>query len=494
MLLASLLVGPVLLVGQTVPNASRPVCIYCQTPLPNGTHARSCPYYAGRKPQAGGRSATGTTRPSGADVKAALVGSLFQNLLTSLFASDTVADQKEAAAQAAALAAAQASEAQRYKDRTAQVEFMKMMQSYKQLDDSPGAAFKNLANTDLELKSLDGDAEALAAGARAPFDAPATPGLPEPGRAATPFFGDSMPIEDLQLLVNPELDPRVADLTKAHHFVMANLKEDTPRLEALVRKQEATGAVAATPKAPDCAKLARFLKGSMAQRSQFHQTLQSAQEQVTTWETANRNALLNAAKDGLEYFSGQILESLSKRGEAAARLQRIYDRKAGQMARDGLDLVAIKAKITRLQRLSSSGQIAEFVSSMNDWQTFMKDGISALVAQLKASNEDLEGLFSDPGMQAPFGDEAPGLRVLLDVSKIAASNDVLGKWVARKVPLIAGIELAINQTYNALDWYLSFKRVSEANGIQGRAMDAARTIQQNIDTTYSQLKDCPGSI
>lgn len=243
LLLASLQVSPIHLCAQTVPNASRPVCIYCNAVLPNGIHARSCPYYAGTKPPAGSRSATGSARSPGADMKAALVGNLFQSLLTSLFASDTVEDKTAAAAQAAALAAALASEAQRNNDRIAQAEFRKMMQSYKQLDDASGAAFKTLANTDLGLKSLDGEAETLAANARAPFDTPATPGLtgPEPTGAATPFFGDTMPVEDLQLLVNPDQDPRVVDLTKAHHFVVSSLKEDTPKLEALVRKNEEKG-------------------------------------------------------------------------------------------------------------------------------------------------------------------------------------------------------------------------------------------------------------
>lgn len=495
LILASLLACPVHLHAQTVPNASRPVCIYCNTPLPNGIHARNCPYYAGGKSQSGSRSATGSAHSPGADVKAALVGSLFQNLLTSLFTSNSAEDPKAAEEQAAALAAAHAAEAQRAKDQLAQAEFLKMMQSYKPLDEGQGATFKTLASSDPGFKSLDGEAETLAAKARSPFDTPTTPGLPTPEHSgqATPFFGDTMPIEDLQLLVHPEQDPRVVDLSKAHAFVVANLKEDTAKLESITRKHEGKGNGATTPKAQDCARLAQFLKGSMQQRNQFQKTLQSAQEQVTTWETANRNALLNAAKDGLEYFSGQILESLSKRGEAAARLQRIYDQKSGQMARDGLDLVVIQAKIKRLQKLSSAGQIAEFVSSMSDWQTFMKDGISSLVVQLKASNQDLEGFFTEPGMQDYFGADTAELQVLLDISKIAASNKVLGKWVARKVPIIAGVELAINQAYNALDWYLCFKQVAEANRINGRALEAARTIQRNIDTMYLKLRDCPGS-
>ncbi len=76
-------------------------------------------------------------------------------------------------------------------------------------------------------------------------------------------------------------------------------------------------------------------------------------------------------------------------------------------------------------------------------------------------------------------------------SKIAASNAVFGKWVAKKIPVIAGIELAINQTYNAMDWYLSFNRIMDANSINGKVLDTARQIQKNIDNTVIELKGCP---
>jgi hypothetical protein len=94
-------------------------------------------------------------------------------------------------------------------------------------------------------------------------------------------------------------------------------------------------------------------------------------------------------------------------------------------------------------------------------------------------------------MQKYFETEAPELNALLDLSKLAASNKVFGKWVARKVPLIAGVEISLKQSYNALDWYLSFKQVAEANGINGRVLDAARGIQKNIDDTALSLRACP---
>ncbi|MBN1906624.1 MAG: hypothetical protein JW927_16195 [Deltaproteobacteria bacterium] len=39
---------------------------------------------------------------------------------------------------------------------------------------------------------------------------------------------------------------------------------------------------------------------------------------------------------------------------------------------------------------------------------------------------------------------------MLDISRIAASANVFGKWVAKKMPVVTGIELAINQLYNAI--------------------------------------------
>ena len=99
-------------------------------------------------------------------------------------------------------------------------------------------------------------------------------------------------------------------------------------------------------------------------------------------------------------------------------------------------------------------------------------------------------MLEDPKLQKYFETESPELKTLLDLSKIAASNKVFGKWVAKKVPLIAAVELSINQSYNGLDWFLSFKRMTEANKINGKVLTAARSIQQHIDDTSFALQGC----
>ncbi len=440
------------------------------------------------KPSGGHKSNHGIT--SG-DVNAMIVGTLFEGLLTSMFASPTQSGnaQEALAAQqkAAALAAQQAAALQRAQEAAFQAEHNKMMQSFKQLDGSQGVAFKSLSDSALAFKTLDGDAETLAANARKPFD---TAGAPSGG--ATPFFGDTMPLKDIQLLVNPENDPRVVDLRNATTYVVKNLKDEKESPAPGTKPRDGRDKGKPITKAPDCAKLNQKLQGFITQRDKFDKTITMAQEQVTTWESANRNALLNAAKDGIEYFTGQLLEGLTNRGKAAERLQRIYEKNAAQMAQDGVDVAAIEAKIARLKMLSSSGKLSELTSNILDWQTFIKDGMSGLMSQLTSSNQEVHALLEDPKLQKYFETESPELKALLDISKIAASNKVFGKWVAKKVPLIAGVELSINQSYNGLDWLLSFKRMTEANKINGKVLHAAKSLQQHIDETSWALQDCPG--
>jgi hypothetical protein len=160
------------------------------------------------------------------------------------------------------------------------------------------------------------------------------------------------------------------------------------------------------------------------------------------------------------------------------------------MAKEGVDTARITQKIERLKVLSTSGQAAELASNLNDWQTFAKDGLSSLMARLTSSDGEFHDLLNDPELAKYLTTEAPGLNALLDMSKLAVSSKVFGKWVARKLPLIAGIEISIKQVYNATDWCLSFQRITEANEINGKVLNAARSLQQSIDDTRLAYSAC----
>jgi hypothetical protein len=424
-----------------------------------------------------------------------VAGALIEGVLNSLFSSKPANNQKEldAKRQADEQAAQQAAEQQRIKEANDQAEYDKMMGSYQGLSDAQNLSLKTLDNTSANFNTLNGDAETLASDARKQFEvsgnAPMS-GTEVPG-AATPFFGDSMPIEDIQTLVSLDNNPNVVDLRDAKKFVGEKATKDNEGIVSLLKQYEPDGNGEPISQKPDCIKLGNQLKGYTNQRQQFQKTIDLSNSELEIWETANHNAMVNAAKDGLEYFTGEFLEGLANRGKAADRLQQIYDKNLKKMTAEGIDVAGLQAKIEKLRTISSAGQIAELATNMKDWQTFMKDGASSLINNLTGLNSEINVMLDDPKMSKYFETEKPELNTLLDISKLAASNMVFGKWVAKKIPLIAAIELSVKQAYNGLDYVLSLNRILKAQKINGGVMDAAKYIQKNIDKTYIALKDCP---
>lgn len=481
-----------------VPDPGKPVCAYCGT-ADLGKHVPGCPYYISPSKETTPQS--GKSVPSAPDYNAMIAGTIFQSMLTSMFSTNNGADaahQYEAlmAQQAEAQAEAQyALMFQQQKEAAFKVQHKQMMQAYKQPGGSSGMAYKSLTDSASDskaaYKTLD-DAETLASNAKMPFDTPPdqAPGSDEVtvGKA-TPFFGDTMPLEDIQLLVNPENDPRVVDLREAKTYIVENLKEvDAPDRKTTTPGVGKDGTLIVEK--PDCAKLSKQLKGYVDQRDRFRKTVELAQSEVDTWQAANRNAMLNVALDGVNYFTGLLLEGMTRRGKAAARLEQIYKRNAERMVKNGVNIKEIETKINKLKRLSSAGEMAELISNISDWNDFLNNGVSGLISQMADTNRDIEQMLENPEMAEYFEGAESELNALLDISKIAASNAVFGKWVAKKIPIVAGIELAVNQTYNAMDWLLSFNRIMDANKINGKVLDAAKHIQKNIDDTAIELKDC----
>lgn len=350
------------------------------------------------------------------------------------------------------------------------------------------------------LKGLDTSAggstpEAMAAAARKPFDTGMDVKMPEAaqGGAATPFFGDSLPPEQWRTLIEPENDSRVVDLRKARTFLVERMRADESKPGAKQGKSKHSDGTApgeALYTAPSCTELSGKLSALREQRARFRKTVDLAHDELETWQGANRAALINAAKEGVEQYVGDLLETLAKRGEAADRLRGIYQANADKMAAQGIPVADIQARIRKLEQISGSGQVAESLSSISEWQGFIKNGASALLAKLSKSNAEVRQMLEDPRLQPYFESEAPAVQAMLDLTKIAAANRVFGKWVARQMPVVGAVEYGINQSYNALDWALSLNRIIQAREVNGRVQEAARSLQARIDQTAIALKSC----
>ncbi len=435
-------------------------------------------------------SRTNSAAANAAAINNMIAGAVIQGLFNSIFSTNPAANQARIQAQQreAENAAFEAAELNRINAEKAEVNYNNMMKSYKTLD---GSKSRTAGISELGLKTLD-DTDITIANGIGKTDIPTTaPVIDQLGPAnSTPFFGDKMTDADLETLTNIENDPNVVDLREAKQMVDEKIETESPGIVNLLRKYETEGNGEPVVQKPDCIVLGKKLKGFSEQRIQFQKTINLAQSELDVWETANYNAMMNAAKDGIEYFTGQLLEGLKKRGEAAERYQRILESKRKQMVKDGINVNEIQAKVDRCKQFASSGKLAEVTSNINDWQTFVKDGMSSLIKQLSSSNDELRDIFENPATAKYFQSEAPELNTLLDISKLAASNEVFGKWVAKKIPMIALIEISIKQIYNGTDYFLSLKRIMEARKINGGVTQTARYIQKNIDETLIAMGDC----
>lgn len=458
------------------------MCAYCNTQLPNGTHAASCPYAAAATQSGGNKSSGGKQHNPEHDLSLMVTGAVVQGLMGSLLSTPvnqgpSQQDIIDAQRIAATKAMQRDLEWQRKKDAEFVAEQQKMLTGLKPVDGDADSAFNQLSGSAMGFKQAD-DLDVLAATAREPFD---TAG------ESNGFWGDTLPEQDLRLLVEPENDSRIVDLSKASTFVVQSLKdEQTPKAPEPDKSQPVTK----TPTAQECAALTQKLNGYLNQKSKFYLTVLTAQEQVNSWREANRNALMNAAKEGVSLWLGDILETLTKRGQAAEHLRRIVEQNGSAMAANGVDVAALTAKIARLKNISRIGQIADLANQGQGWQPFLQNGFSALLGELESSNQEMTQIMEDPGVQPFIASDAQLLSAALDLSSIAASHAVFGKWVAKKMPVIAAAQFAVNQSYNALDWLLSFNRLAESHEINGQVLASARSLQDRIDDTRITLYAC----
>ena len=165
-------------------------------------------------------------------MKGALVGSIFESLLDSVFmdTSTPAVDPAALAAaqQAAAAQAAQALAEQQAREAEAKAAYDRMMQTYKRLEGS-GAAYGRWGPPPRSSRWT-GPPRPRRRGAEPLRYRRQDRSRPDPPLPAgpTPFFGDAMPVDQLRTLVNPETNPTVVDLRHASAYVAEQLKKTPP--------------------------------------------------------------------------------------------------------------------------------------------------------------------------------------------------------------------------------------------------------------------------
>lgn len=482
--------------GQQIPQPQC-ACAYCNWPCGKG-HATNCPYYVAPKTTTSTKKTSSVVVPTiSNNLNMMIAGTVMQGLLNGLFAPNPQQQQKEqqqkiAAQQLQMKLAMEKEKQQKIKDSIDNAMFQKLKKSYKLLEGTKNLDFKN----------LDGDMETMSKNAREQFDGLSTKSDATQIDTATNFFGTPMQPVEIQTLINPDKDSVIMDINNADKLMKENKILDSAKVANLKNDTIQKNKINSTAKkSQDCDVLQNRLNNYFVQRDKFHKTIVSTQSDLEEWKRKNNDALWNAASSGVEFIFdqkfGNLLNDVQKKGADAKNIEQRLIPYMDQLRKKEVDvdnyLKTLHARIFNSDFLAKD--VAEFRNA-TEYDAFFRDAVQAGITKVSDTDTSYAKILKDPSIKMLLNDGNP----LVDVGQFIASNGfdkLLETQFLKnlikfddKIPYVKYAQLAVDQTYHALDWYLSYKQIKQLHEVSGKETEAVMSLQMNIDKTMAQLRNC----
>lgn len=489
----------------TPPPVPDPVCAYCNYKLPN--HAANCPY---NPKNLAAKKTNSTSLPAvvpltNQSLSLMVAGTLMQGLLNGIFSSNEQQKQQQQIAEQQQQMQLQMQMAmqKKIKDSMDNLNYLKLMSSYKQLQGAQELSLKaSSSQQQLDFKKLDGDDESMRADAGKAFDgntiSDTTGGVQF--FQGTDFFNSNVAKTDIY----PERDSVMLDVNNADKFLkeheisdsakVANLKSDIVKNSAKNNPEK---------KNIDCPILQQKLNDYIAQRDKFHKTIISTQTDLVEWQNRNNEALWNAAYSGAEFLFdqkfGDLLKKVEERGDQAENVRERLIPYMDALRKKGVNVDSYLKTLNA--RIFSKDFLAKDVETFKDaaeYDAFFRDAIQAGIMKVAETDSSYDKILKDNSVKIMLNtEEHPG---------VDAGQFVAGKGLEKllesqllknllkfddKIPYVKYAQLAVDEAYNAYDWYLSYQRIKEAHETSGKELQAAAGLQMLIDKTIDQVKGCP---
>ncbi len=138
-------------------------------------------------------------------------------------------------------------------------------------------------------------------------------------------------------------------------------------------------------------------------------------------------------------------------------------------------------------RNAQRGNIIDYSNNFIEWLNF----ISKDIIELNSKGTEI---INDPKIQSFMKyslTEYDG-RIIeaVDIFMKGPGLEIILHKFKNISPLLMWSEFAMEQSYNALDWLLSYKRILQQNEVSGQETEAATYMQQKINDTFDLMKDC----
>jgi hypothetical protein len=470
-----------------------PQCPYCGYRLPQDPVSTSDPNYLYKyhsptcslipvNSGSGGTVTPGPYIPSQPNqIKQMVTGMVLQSLITAIFTSNAQqTQQQEWEAQQAEMARlAEIARQQRIQDSINHVKHQQMMGLYKPLEGS---------GLDLGFKTLDGEMEMMRSQAGNMFDQGiAIEDAVDDFSQGTNFFG-SMSEQEVNLLFEPESDPMIVDLrearstladTGAYGRFVDDLKNDEPVAQEKPELSEA-----------ECQRLEEKIDRDIENKARYQVSIDKTLTELEKWEEENRAAMLAAFREGLGFLTGKFVDMQNKKYEPAQNLRNAMKK----VLEKEPDNNSAKKVIECLDKnyLNQSWRekiIRAYDEAKNADEAYdvIRDAMQNLFTGFSAVDKDLAALLESPELKPYLNDEAFmsackfSAKYFIDLAMNSnRAQKALESVFKAKIPYVSLAQLAINQTYNATQWYQSRQRILELNEIHGKELETAQYLQNRI--------------
>lgn len=364
------------------------------------------------------------------------------------------------------------------------------------LHDKLMALYKPLPGSQrLEMKTMPGNNNALS---MKTFDGDKGDYMYKGVEVNTPAFGIGLSAQEIQVLLDPENDPVVADLRNANDFIVKNLKSESAQANNKITQETRSNG---TPiiQQTDCAELKNKLAGFVKEREDFQKTIVLTQTELADWKEKNNKALWNAAESGIGFLSGKFFEHMEESRKNASNIKKWLMDFEKPMRAKGIDVDGyIKLLDVKVINYNISG-FADRFSKTTESVLAVRDASQSLAGHFAKTDAEIAAILENPNVKLFLTDgEAKFEANTLGISQATADNlnkglalvTLAGKFLAIVNPVASATQFAIDEVYNAADWILSYKLILQQNNVHDKETEAAEYIQTKINTAFELLKNC----
>ncbi len=366
---------------------------------------------------------------------------------------------------------------------------------------------KSLSGSEsLDFKSLDGDMESLRKQAADQFEPKSTGNRTYSTSMGTQFFGTPLSNAEVQILIEPESAQVYDDVQTA-----VDLTDEYTENEKLV--VEIIGGAVVEAKGepiiekPDCIALNEKLNRYRTDMVRFREWNNKTVTDLKKWEEQNDEAFWNAVSDGAGAAYGVFLDYLEDTRSSASAIKSVLEANEGRYIKDGiftpdqvvrykslLDQRITTCNITKL--VKETMEISEYVGIARN----MLQGTTERLARNDVECMQVIEIMKNDGVlsETPWVDAGQFLAgkiidKFLDNPALVIKPGTFMKGMA-KVPYVTIAQLAVDEAYNITDMLTSYNNICTFREADGRASEAVKKIQSDMDNIKIQLRDCPASL